>query len=101
MMRWTTTRASARSLVIWPKNFPSASAPSGMNRLCWMSFFREAGDCQMALAQADELEADRILFSVGFLSNDPEDLCGVRPHRCAARRGYLLRQLDHLFGGGG
>jgi len=26
----------ARSLVIWPKNFPSASGPFAINGLCWI-----------------------------------------------------------------
>src|SRR5260370_42526625 len=36
MILWTTTRALARSLVIWPKNFPSASGPFAINGLCWI-----------------------------------------------------------------
>jgi hypothetical protein len=31
----------------------------------------------MALIQADELETQRILFMVGFLSNSPEHLFGI------------------------
>src|SRR6266851_4868496 len=29
-------RILARSLVIWPKNFPSASGPFAINGLCWI-----------------------------------------------------------------
>ena len=55
--------------------------------------FCKIGDYQADLAQADELEAQRILLGVGFLSNDPEHLFGVRSHRRSARRGHLLGQL--------
>ena len=40
----------------------------------------------MALDQADELEPERILFSVGFLTDDPEHLFGV----CEPCSGRLL-----------
>src|SRR5260370_38560056 len=63
--------------------------------------FGKIADYQAALAQADELEAQSILLGVGFLSNDPEHLFGVRSHRRAARRGHLLGQLDYSPGGGG
>src|SRR5216683_3837616 len=145
-MRWTTTRARARSRVTWPKNLPSATGPSAISGLCWMyagltnlavassdfflliirsyrartlfllrtarlsltsmisimaGSFCKIGDYQADLAQADELEAQRILLGVGFLSKDPEHLFGVRSHQRSARRGHLLGQLDHSPGGGG
>ena len=45
----------------------------------------------MALAQADDLEAECVLLGIGSLANDPEHLFGVGAHRCAARRRHLLR----------
>src|SRR5580693_3655349 len=104
-MRWTTTRAWARSRVTWPKNLPSATEPSAISGLCWMYWgltnfavassdfflliirsyrartlfllrtarlsltsmisimagtFGKIPDCQAVLAQADELQAERI-----------------------------------------
>src|ERR1700686_1378989 len=144
-MRWTTTRARARSRVTWPKNLPSATGPSAINGLCWIyagltnlavassdfflliirsyrartlfllrtarlsltsmisimaGSFGKIADCQAVLAQANELEAQRILLGVGFLANDPEHLFGVRSHRRAARRRGLFGQLDDSPSGG-
>ena len=55
----------------------------------------------MALAQAGELKAQCVLLGVGFLTRDPEHFFGIRSYRPAARRGYLLGQLDHSPGGCG
>jgi hypothetical protein len=63
-------------------------------------FFGKIADCQAVLAQANELEAQRILLGVGFLANDPEHLFGVRSHRSAARRRGLFGQLDDSPSGG-
>src|SRR5580704_312604 len=144
-MRWTTTRARARSVVTWPKNLPSATEPSAISGLCWMyagltnwavassdfflliirsyrarilSLLRTARlsltsmisimagsfgkivDCQAVLAQANELEAQRILLGVGFLANEPQHLFGVRSHRGAAWRRGLFGQLNDSPSGG-
>jgi hypothetical protein len=58
-------------------------------------------DAGTVLAQADELEAQRILLGVRFLATDSEHFFGVRSYRRSARRGHLLGQLDHSPGGGG
>src|SRR5271154_8286 len=62
--------------------------------------FGKIADCQTVLAQPNELEAQRILLGVRFLTDDLKHLFGVRSHRGAARRGHLLGQLDHSPGGG-
>src|ERR1700722_8938197 len=144
-MRWTTTRARARSRVTWPKNSPRATEPSAINGLCWIyagltnlavassdfflliirsqrartlfllrtvrlsltsmisimaGSFGKIADCQAVLAQANELEAQRILLGVGFLANELQHLFGVRSHRRAARRRGLVGQLDDSPRGG-
>jgi len=49
----------------------------------------------MALAQAGDLEAKRVLLNVGFFSSDPQHLFCVEPNRPSARRGYLLCEFDY------
>src|SRR5580693_484331 len=63
--------------------------------------FCKVVDYQVDLTQADEPEAQGILFDVRFLPGDPQHFSGVCSHRRSARRGYLLGQLDHSPGGGG
>src|SRR5580704_2079794 len=144
-MRWTTTRARARSVVTWPKNLPSATEPSAISGLCWMyagltnwavassdfflliirsyrarilsllrtarlsltsmisimaGSFGKIADRQAVLAQANELEAQRILLGVGFLANEPQHLFGVWSHRGAAWRRALFGELDDSPSGG-
>src|ERR1700685_4314812 len=48
-MRWTTTRARARSRVTRPKNLPSAIEPSAISGLCWIY----AGLTNLAVASSD------------------------------------------------
>src|ERR1700730_12843421 len=54
--------------------------------------------CRMALAEADNLEAERIQFIIGFFARGPEHLIGVRADRRATWCGHLLGQLDHAPG---
>src|SRR6476661_3792878 len=44
------------------------------------------------------MEAHRIQFGIGLLTNESENLFGVGAHCSPARRGYLLGKLDNPIG---
>jgi hypothetical protein len=50
------------------------------------------------LFQADHMEAHRILFGIGLLTDEPKNLFGVCAHCSPARRWYLFRKLDNPIG---
>src|SRR5882757_1998810 len=54
--------------------------------------------CRMALTEADNLEAERIQFIVGFLASGSEHLVSVGADRRATWCWHLLGQLDHAPG---
>src|SRR5262249_49556879 len=54
--------------------------------------------CRMALAEADNPEAERIQFIVGLFASGPEHLIGVRADRRATWCGHLFGQFDHAPG---
>src|SRR6267154_3213778 len=52
------------------------------------------------LAQPDNLQAQRILFCIGFFTNEPEHLFRVFADRSAARRRHLFGDFDDPIRGG-
>jgi hypothetical protein len=44
------------------------------------------------------MEAHRILFGIGLLTDEPKNLFGICAHSPPARRWYLLRKLDNPIG---
>src|SRR5260370_12853104 len=52
------------------------------------------------LAQPDNLQAQSILFCIGFFTNEPEHLFRVFTYRSAARRAHLFGDFDDPARGG-